>query len=321
MENQDVIDRDDDNVVSEEMNADESGKTVFYKYRGVGKCISDGISFLTDHFFRFIRLTLPVSIPLAVLLAAYSYIACDMSMMQSASMRYVLYGLFLAALLVSSVQQGVIFRLLELYSDKADMKSITYRSLYKTVWGCVGKVLGCNLVSVVIGNIVIGLGLLIWLIPMDGFELNIVKMILLGIWLLAGAVMYIPYEISMPALIFGKKKFFPALWYGYVLGLKKIGKVMALFIVLLFLVVILLALILSPAIVIAMMHHSASSSLLVGDAVSLPDNFAVYSILILFLASFFSTLLIWVQCVPMSYLYASLEYDVEEQKKNELPVV
>ncbi|MCD8235807.1 MAG: hypothetical protein LUD00_03955 [Prevotellaceae bacterium] len=321
MENQDVIDKDDDNVVSEEMNADESGKNVFYKYRGTGKCISDGISFLTDHFFRFIRLTLPVSIPLAVLFAAYIYISCDMSMMQSVGMRYVLSGLLLAAFLVVSVQQGIIFRLLKLYTDKVDMKSITYGSLYKTVWGSVGKTLGCNLVSEIIGSIVIGLAVLIWLMPVDGFEMGIVKMILLGIWLLAGAVMYIPYEISMPALIFGKKKFFPALWYGYVLGLKKIGKVMALFVVLFFLVGILLTLTLSPAIVIAMMHHSASFSMVVGDAVSLPDNFAVYSILILFLASFFSTLLTWMQCVPMSYLYASLEYDVEEQKRNELPMV
>ncbi len=321
MENQDVIDRNSDDLVSEEMNTDESGKNVFYKYRGVGKCISDGVSFITDHFFRFMKITLPVSILLAIFCAAFIYIACDISLMLSEGVMYIIASLGIAVFLVYSVFQSLIFQLLKLHTKNVEMKNLALRNLYKSIWGICIKIVGYNALLVVIGSIIALVSGFILSIPLDGLGMDIVKYCIVGLWVLVAVVVCLPYGISLPALVFGEHNFFRALWHGYVLGLKKIGKVTALFIIVFFIVELISLLLLSPAIIISMVQHSASFSLVAGDSVHLPDNFAIYSILILFLASFLSLLLTWMYYVPMSYLYASFIHDVEEQKKSKLPIV
>ncbi|MCM1312055.1 MAG: hypothetical protein NC206_01085 [Bacteroides sp.] len=321
MENQDFIDRSGDDLVDEEAGTDASCKKVFNKYRNIGKCVADGISFVTERFFHFMRLTLPASIPLAAFSAICVYMVFDMSFMLLESKMYALGFIGTGMVVVNVLLQSVIFRLVKLHSQNADLDAVTLTGMYKTIWSDFVKVLGYNILSSVILGLVTLVCILILSIPENGIELSFVKYALVAVWLLVAWVFYLPYNVSLPALVCGGKTFFPALWHGYMLGLRKIGKTMALSVLTSLLMGVLFLLLLSPAAIIAMVRHSASYSMVVGDPVTLPDNFAVFSILILFVASFLSTLLEWVNYVPMSYLYASFVYDAEEQKKSELPMV
>ncbi|MBR4365522.1 MAG: hypothetical protein IKP43_01935, partial [Bacteroidaceae bacterium] len=50
----------------------------FYKIRNTGKCLSEGVSLLTEHFLRMLYLSLPISIPYAVSSAILAMVSTNL---------------------------------------------------------------------------------------------------------------------------------------------------------------------------------------------------------------------------------------------------
>jgi len=83
------------------------------------KCISSAISFVTDNFFYFLYITLPLMVLLAVCLTVFP----------------------LAAILPFLFLQGVVFRLLDVKNRGYEVKAQRYKSVYRSALKNVGKAL------------------------------------------------------------------------------------------------------------------------------------------------------------------------------------
>lgn len=321
MEIQKVIDKENGGVADTAVVSDNVENDVFYKYRGIGKCISDGVSFITDNFFLFVRQTLPVHILLALFGAACAYLICEITLQKPIESLCVFGCISIALIVLDSVFSGIIFRFLKLHSKNMDVKRMTFSGLYKSVWKDSAKVLGYNVLNLLFAVVAFAPLNLLYLIKPESLGMKITIFCFFIVWLLVIVVASFPYQLSLPTLILGKKSFFKGIWHGYVLGVKKIGKVISLSIVVFIIVALISVLFFAPAIVVLMIRHSASISFANGDAVCLPDKFEFYSALILFVSSFLLIFLKWLFHVPMAYLYASIIFDMKEQKKHELPMI
>ncbi len=296
----------------------------FYIYRGVGKCVSKAVSLLTDRFLTFMKYTLPITLPLAILMAVVTYLCCDayamVKVMGTLPIDTMLWIVGIGTLTMTGfiVYMGMIGRMLKLRSQGVMFDQVKMSALYKsiaqpTMWSllwCVGYVL---IVAAVCGMIYLGM-----MIDTEEYiELELAKYALYAFAVLAFVLIGMMYMLVLPAVVLSEAKGTRRIGEGLRLGWKKFGKAFAMYLLLFVIAGLLLIILTMPAIVIGLAQSSATLGVLVGDTVDIPDSFPVMSVLMLFVSSFLAVLSVWLIYVPYYYLYASAKVDVE-QEDNEL---
>ena len=72
----------------------------FFKERTIGKCVSDGISLISNRFWKIIKLALPVIAFAALCITVVTFVFCNAELEISVSENAVLYGLMFFVLLI-----------------------------------------------------------------------------------------------------------------------------------------------------------------------------------------------------------------------------
>lgn len=299
-------------------------KSVLYKYRGVQKCLSEGISFLTHHFLRFVRLTLPVSIPFALIVAALIYLACDVTVVTDGMvLTAVVGGLSGLCVMLTVLYVALIYRLLQLQDEGYDMNRLTFRRLYtRELWLLAFKALGVTLlVALIEASFCYAFQYILLLPPDDVLVTMASKVIGLVVLSLVALAVFTPLTLCTPGAMLGQESFFRNVCTAYRWGWRRWGKVFSLNLLVALIVWIVSTLLFAPAIVVGLMQRNATMSMMQGDAVDLPSSFGFWVAVVLFVSAFIYTLLLWLQHVPMAYQYASAKVSDEEEHGRKKPMI
>lgn len=294
----------------------------FYSYRSVAKCLSAGISFLTDHFWHLVKLSLPVAIPLCLVLAASIYVSSDVSLLANPVNLLMTEGVltFLLVLLTAAFV-GFVFNLIRMKSEELDLRSVRLKDAYKKPF--FKLTVNAFVVSVIFMVVAFGFGWLMMKSMMrEAHDMSEVVENVVGaiIVLLIMIAVFVPTGFCLPNVELGEGSLMKKFWKGYKLGWKKWAKLFALTLVVGIIVGVVSILLMSPAIVISLMQRNASLSLLEGDAVHLPSLFPLWEVVVLLISTFLMTILSWIQYLPLAYLYASVKDDMGEDK-GALPMI
>ncbi|MCR4613643.1 MAG: hypothetical protein K5778_06555 [Bacteroidaceae bacterium] len=299
-------------------------KSKLYQYRGVQKCLSEGISFLTNHFLRFVRLTLPVSLPFALVVAALIYLACDVTVVTDGTvLTAVAGGLSGLCVVLTVFYVALIYRLLQLNDEGYDMNRLTFRRLYtQALWPLFFKALGVTLLITLIEAVFCYAFQYIWQLTPDD-ELISFASIVVGLVVLSLVALAVltPLTLCTPGALLGQEGFFRDISTAYRWGWRRWGKVFSLNLLVGLIVWIVSTLLFSPAIVVGLMQRNATMSMMQGDAVDLPGGFGFWVAVILFVSAFIYTLLLWLQHVPVAYQYASAKVSDEEEHGQKKPMI
>lgn len=299
-------------------------KSKLYQYRGVQKCLSEGISFLTNHFLRFVRLTLPVSLPFALVVAALIYLACDVTVVTDGTvLTAVAGGLSGLCVVLTVFYVALIYRLLQLNDEGYDMNRLTFRRLYtQALWPLFFKALGVTLLITLIEACFCYAFQYIWQLTPDD-ELISFASIVVGLVVLSLVALAVltPLTLCTPGALLGQEGFFRDISTAYRWGWRRWGKVFSLNLLVGLIVWIVSTLLFSPAIVVGLMQRNATMSMMQGDAVDLPGGFGFWVAVILFVSAFIYTLLLWLQHVPVAYQYASAKVSDEEEHGQKKPMI
>jgi hypothetical protein len=297
----------------------------FYQYRGVAKCLSAGISVLTDKFWRMLWLTLPVMLLLAAVVGTILYIGSDASQfIYSKSGWWIVSILALITLVLMSALLAVVYQLMDLKHRGVDWQRVKLLNLY-------GRRFVLRLAYILITLLITScvLGFIIWLfklvgqIPLEPGEIELIVAKVGGyvVLVLLFIAVAVPANQCVPSVVLGEGNVFKRIWRGYMMGWKKWGKVFGLSLLSYIIVFTLTALLFSPAIIGYFVRQSATVSLLQGDAVDLPSHFALWSGVLFVVSAYIIGLVQLVNYMPQAYLYASIKKDLEEAKKNRIPIV
>lgn len=305
----------------------------FYTYRGISKCLSAGISFLTDNFLYLIKISLPIAILYSIINGALAYFLSDTHISQSlytivggantSGLGVVISFLLLCLLSYASTcfMLGLLYRLMCIHShdiplDKDNMLStLKFSAKYGVKAFCfylipLFIVLAFSTVShyALMKNIANG-AVFPWL------TLGIVILIVIALLVFA-----LPLSIALPAMYLEKGNAFKNCLYGYKKGIKSWGKVFCLSLLLVMLVGLIDFVLLMPALSMISCYHAATDSILNGDAVTMPSGFHFWYAIVLFVSYFILFFVSWVSHTPFCYLYASIKSDELEEAKNQYKI-
>lgn len=299
-------------------------KSKLYQYRGVQKCLSEGISFLTDHFLRFVRLTLPVSVPFSLVVAALIYLACDVTVVTDGTILMALVGgLTGLCVALTAVYVALVYRLLQLWDEGYDMNRLTFRRLYsKALWPLAIKALCVSLLISLITSVFCYAFQYIVKMPLDDELVTIAsKVVGLVVLSLVALALLTPLSLCTPGALLGQEGFFRNVRTAYRWGWRRWGKVFSLNLLVGLIVWIISTLLFAPAIVVGLMQRNATMSMMQGDAVDLPGGFGVWVAVIFVASAFVYTLLLWLQHVPLAFQYASAKVSDEEEHGQKKPMI
>ena len=290
----------------------------FYRYRGVSKCLSEGISFLTNHFFRLLWLTLPVALPLAFAIGALLFVQSDESLFLYSSAGTVwTIGLAAIAFLLFAALIATIFQLLVVRSREEEWWRLRWRHVYGVDW--LKRIIPTLVVYVLQACV---LALFVWVTfkisglqaEKDELSLSVAKIVGYLVLAMGALAVLVPSSLCLPSAQLGEGGLFSLIWQGYRMGWRKWGKVFGLALLSSIIINVISLLLCSPAVLSFFVKKEAVASLLQGDAVALPSSFTFWASVLFVLTSYLISLVQLVGVVPQSFLYASIKSD--EQTEN-----
>lgn len=304
----------------------------FYKYRGVTKCMSAGISFITDNFLNLVKLSMPYTTAFAIVFAAILYILSDSSLMQvlagnaeASDMPIATLGVTLLVLLfigfvIFSLLNGLIFRLLHVYSQDLPVNKDGYKLTLKYSLKYTQKFIVYYIVTGFIGSVLGLLPVLPLFIPTEGILYLGLKLAGCAVLFIIVIILALPFAISLPAMYFEKGNAFKNAVYGYKKGFKMIGKIFGLGVLLMILGYTLLGILALPSITLVNTYRAATLSVLNGDAANMPSGYGFWYAVVLFVTCYLASFWIWLSDAVYCYLYASMKVDEAEQANNKYAI-
>ena len=295
----------------------------FYSYRNVSKCLSAGISFLTDNFLHLIKLSLPITIPFTLVFAASIYLSSDATLFADPMNLWMSEGvLSFLLLLLSAAFVGFIYNMVRMKSEDIDLKTVEMKDSYKQpFFKLTVNALIVSLIFIVVTGGFCYLMMKSMLREAHGMAEVGENIAITSLLFLIMIAVFIPSGFCLPNVELGEGTLMSKFWKGYKVGWKKWGKLFALSLLVSIIVGIISLLLMSPAIVITLLQRNASLSLLEGDAVNLPSLFPLWAVLILIISAFLLTIVTWIQHLPLAYLYAAAKEDMEQEEKSKLPMI
>lgn len=298
----------------------------FYKIRNTGKCLSEGVSLLTEHFLRMVYLSLPISIVYALSSTFIIQNATNTALRTLGVIPPMTLStsLFTVLNLIASVcSLAFVYRLVELRIANESVKNQTFKSFYnKNFLDLSVKSLFFTIVSAMLFFIACGLIILYSLIGKKEMDLDTTTLKIIGgvVLLLAMLIFSIAYRNVLPTVMLQKGSFVRPYFDGLKKGFRKWGKMMQISVLVFLLVFVVGFLLCAPAIVFSFVQYSAMVSEMNGDAVNLPDHFGTWMFITLFVTSFISFFIMLVYYSPLSFTYASIMTE-EEEAEGAIPMV
>lgn len=293
----------------------------FYKYRGTGKCISEGISFITDNFVTLLFLTSPISIPLALIISTIIYNISISQNLHSLDSIIINISFIVIAVLVVSSFESAIFNIIKKKSDNIDIKVIKFSDLYTSLGNSISKTFTFNIILIGIFVISYVLCSSIYTFFSENTLINILMIGLFAIVLIVTIINIILLTLSLPWIVLGEDNFIKSIINGYKHGMKHLGKLFSLNLIIIIITLLLILLLMAPTIVIFMIYHSITVSKIVGDNILIPDYFDIYAFIIILITVIMFDILLLLYLVPTAYMYASIKFDIIEEENNNLPIV
>lgn len=300
----------------------------FYSYRGVNKCLSDGISFLTDNFTHIVKQSLPLALALSALQACVIFVVSDSKLLKmmlgqvafEPSFFYWMGGLLLVMLLlyvaVAIVFQCYILRLIVIHSHNLPIKRFAAIPTYKISAKYGLKFLGFLAAFCAMFVFVAALCVAPLFIKTEGTALMVTKVGVSMAMYIVLLVCVLPLQISICSIFLRKGKMWENAWYGYKMGFKVWGKLFCLFLLIGILVMSVMYVLSMPATIMVNAYYAATFSQMSGDAIHLPAGFQFWYFVVLLLTSYLYTFTFWVRSVPYAYMYAAVKSDEKEEAKN-----
>lgn len=315
-----------------EKNNEKQLKAPFYTYRGVTKCLSAGISFLTDNFLHIVKLSLPFAISFAVVMSAITYVWSN-SLFQkiligqvegsdvSAVTLFATLGVLYVLMLVIVVMfVGLILRLVHIYTHDLPLKKYKYIPTLKASLKYSGKAALIYLVVFAMATLFGALSAVPFMFGGEGRLILGIKLLVSVVMIIALMVLVLPFNIALPAMIFEKGKPSKAAWYGYKKGMKIWGKVFCLNLLIGIFGIFIMFVLSMPSLTMISSFNAATLSQMNGDSVHLPAGFNVWYVIVLFITYYLFSFMFWIQSVPYCYLYASIKHDEIEEAKNKYKI-
>lgn len=295
----------------------------FYKLRNTGKCLSEGVSLLTENFRRMLFLSLPVCIPYALSTA----IVVQMSTYLVASTSTQTIAFFVVSGILSILcfigMLALVYRFIEIRADDGSLKPQTFKSIYNRNFISLAlKALFFFAITLMLVGIVIVALYLYSKIGTKDMDLDktILKLIGLVLVVLVFIIFGIAYNNVLPTLMLQKGNYFKATFDGLKNGFWKWGKMMQISVLVYLLETVVLFLLSAPSIVFTFVQSSALTSQLNGDAVNLPENFKTWMFITLLVTQFATFFIQMIYYTPMSFTYASIKTE-EKEAKGDIPLV
>ena len=297
-----------------------------FRHRGVARCLSVAVSWLTGHFGRLLWLTLPVALPMVMAVGGVLYVGSDASWFEySTTGWWLMGGLAGVAVVAYAAWLSVVYDLAEWQERGADWQRLRWKHVLNGRWARRAlKILFAIVMELLVVGVFVGLYHLVGLIPMQQDVPEMVFAKVAGYVVLAvlavGAM--VPMCQCVPSVALGSENnVFERMWRGYAMGWCKWGKVFALVLLAGIIVTCLLLMTGSPAIIMYFARHEAAVSLLQGDAVALPSGFAGWAAVLFVVSAYVALLLHMVNHLSQVYLYGSNKADADEAQRNKIPMM
>ena len=295
----------------------------FYKIRNTGKCLSEGVSLLTEHFLRMLYLSLPISIPYAVSSAILAMVSTNL-VVGVTTEKIIMFSVFSTISFLTLIGMlALVYRFVEVRIADENLGKQTLKSIYnRRFFALALKSLCYVIITAVLVCIAVGLLVLYSLIgskemDLDKTTLKIVGLVLI---LLVFLIFAIAYRNVLPTVMLQKGSYVRPYLDGLKRGFRKWGKMMQISVLVFLLVGVVSFLLSAPAIVFTFVQSSALASQLNGDAVNLPDHFETWMFIILLVTEFVTFFITMVYFSPLSFTYASIMTE-EEEAEGAIPMV
>jgi hypothetical protein len=295
----------------------------FYKIRNTGKCLSEGVSLLTEHFLRMLYLSLPISIPYAVSSAILAMVSTNLVVGVTPE-KIIMFSVFSTISFLTLIGMlALVYRFVEVRIADENLGKQTLKSIYnRRFFALTLKSLCYVIITAVLVCIAVGLLVLYSLIgskemDLDKTTLKIVGLVLI---LLVFLIFAIAYRNVLPTVMLQKGSYVRPYLDGLKRGFRKWGKMMQISVLVFLLVGVVSFLLSAPAIVFTFVQSSALASQLNGDAVNLPDHFETWMFIILLVTEFVTFFISMVYFSPLSFTYASIMTE-EEEAEGAIPMV
>ena len=295
----------------------------FYKIRNTGKCLSEGVSLLTEHFLRMILLSLPISIPYALSSAILAQVATNLVAGLTPQIIILLSVFSTLSFLTTIGMLALVYRFVEVRIAGKSLGEQTFKSIYdKKFFGLSIKALFYVIITAILAGIAIGLLVLYSFIGGKEMDLDKTTLKIIGLMLilLVFLIIAIAYRNVLPTVMLQKGSYVRPYLDGFKKGFKKWGKMMQISLLVFLLVGVVSFLLSAPAIVFTFVQSSALASQLSGDAVNLPDHFETGMFITLLVTQFVTFYVMMVYFSPLSFTYASIMTE-EEEAEGAIPMV
>ena len=295
----------------------------FYKIRNKGKCLSEGVSLLTEHFLRMILLSLPISIPYALSSAILAQVATNLVAGLTPQIIILLSVFSTLSFLTTIGMLALVYRFVEVRIAGKSLGEQTFKSIYdKKFFGLSIKALFYVIITAILAGIAIGLLVLYSFIGGKEMDLDKTTLKIIGLMLilLVFLIIAIAYRNVLPTVMLQKGSYVRPYLDGFKKGFKKWGKMMQISLLVFLLVGVVSFLLSAPAIVFTFVQSSALTSQLSGDAVNLPDHFETWMFITLLVTQFVTFYVMMVYFSPLSFTYASIMTE-EEEAEGAIPMV
>ena len=296
----------------------------FYQERTIGKCISIGLSLISNRFLKIMKLAVPVILFSAVCFTIITYLFCDAGL-ELTFTDTILFKIIsiLISIICCAFLAAFSYRCVHINIEGLNVYSIGYKYMYNLkFWK---NTIAAAVVFVFVALIAVALNLLANLV-VDFFTddnllyqeqkgISIVGLIVFSISAVIAIIFLLPLYMALNVMMIEDIGLLKGLKKGYLLGWKKWGRIFAMDVIINVIIAVLAVFILSPAYVISLMQHSATLSRLQGDAVDIPAFFSLLTMGVLFLSSIFIAIIIITKFLPHAFFYANVACEDKEDEK------
>ncbi len=297
----------------------------FFKERTIGKCVSDGISLISNRFWKIIKLALPVIAFAALCITVVTFVFCNAEMEMSVSENSLLYGLLMFMLLVPlALLTAFAYRCVDVYKERLNIFSVGYKYIYNKVFG--RKTLVALVIFGIAALVILCFSLIMpplvnlfvpdETLPQQHYGISPASLIVFTFFAVIFIIFYVPLIMAMNVMMINNHGLWSDFKKGYALGWKKWGRLFALDVMINVIVFVMAVFLLAPAYVISIMQHSATLSRLQGDAVDIPAYFSAITLLILFLSSLLCTVIFITKVLPHALFYANVVCEDKQEDNN-----
>ncbi|MCR5313450.1 MAG: hypothetical protein K6E54_07390 [Bacteroidaceae bacterium] len=290
-------------------NADNK-KAPFYSYRGVGKCLSAGVSFLTDNFIFILKVFSPIFAIGAIFYSIYLY---NSQNIETSSSIFATISLFVT-LFVFAIEVAMLFRLY--LQDSLNKGFLGYNTL--SLIKASRKLILRSLVILLIEYLLF----LVAFIPTLISYFYVIKtnnFVLFAITILANLIVFffvigVPNVLAYPYALMSRGNIFKDLWMGFKRGYKYWGKCFGLVLLTGLIIFVILVLFFVPVGILLGFKKSSEISISMGDIVNIPVWFDTIMYVVLYISSFVACFLELFFVSPFAYLYASVKVDEKQSE-------